>query len=117
MVLADVMVKHATPPPGLTLEQAGRDTWERAGADALILSGSETGVAPAMERGHRLRQALPDARLLVGSGASPNNLAEIAGFADGVIVGSALKKDGRASNPVDPRAAAAFRQAAAKVGW
>ena len=43
LILADVMVKHATPPPGLTLESAARDCWFRGLADALIVTGSETG--------------------------------------------------------------------------
>jgi membrane complex biogenesis BtpA family protein len=116
-VMADVMVKHATPPPGLDLEQAGRDTSERAGADALIISGAATGAAPDMEDGRRLRKALPEALIYIGSGANPSNLGEVASFANGVIVGSALKRDGQAENPVDLDAARAFRAAAARVGW
>jgi membrane complex biogenesis BtpA family protein len=116
-ILADVMVKHASPPPGLTIEQAGLDTFERAGADALIVSGAGTGVAPELEDGRRLRKALPKAPILVGSGATVANLAQLAEFADGVIVGSALKRDGLATNPVDPQLADRFRKAAAGVGW
>ncbi|NIW74677.1 MAG: phosphorybosylanthranilate isomerase, partial [Gemmatimonadetes bacterium] len=43
VVLADVMVKHATPPPGLTIEQAAADLWERSGADGIVVSGTGTG--------------------------------------------------------------------------
>lgn len=116
-ILADVMVKHATPPPGLTIEQSGLDTWERGLADALIVSGSGTGVSPDMDEGRRLRKAVPEATIYVGSGATIANIEELATFANGVIVGSALKQQGLAANPVNPTAARAFRQAAAGVGW
>ncbi|CAN5224592.1 BtpA/SgcQ family protein [soil metagenome] len=116
-IMADVMVKHASPPPGLTIEQAGLDTWERAGADALIVSGAGTGIAPELDDGRRLRKSLPHAQIFVGSGATPANLGELASFADGVIVGSALKRDGNAANPVDSQLSASFRRAAAGVGW
>lgn len=116
-IMADVLVKHATPPPGLGLEQAGLDTWERGGADVLIVSGSGTGLPADPDDGRRLRKAVGDAPIYVGSGARIENLHELATFANGVIVGSALKHQGIAANPVDPSAARAFREAAAGVGW
>jgi hypothetical protein len=110
-VLADVFVKHAVPPPGLTLEQAALDTWERAGATALVVSGSGTGVAVNLEDLRRVRAAVPDAPLVVGSGATPETLAAIAPLAGSVIVGTALKLGGVAS-PVDPARARRFVEAA-----
>jgi uncharacterized protein len=116
-ILADVFVKHATPPPGLTIEQAGLDTWERGGADALIVSGTGTGAAPDLEEAARLRKAVPDATILVGSGASSANLGALAELANGAIVGSSLKVDGRVSGQVDPDRARDLIRAAAAVGW
>jgi membrane complex biogenesis BtpA family protein len=116
-ILADVLVKHSTPPAGLTIEQAGLDTWERAGADALIVSGTGTGHAPDAEDAYRLRKTIPEARILIGSGVSPSNLAELAEIANGAIVGSHLKQDGKAENPVDSIRAREIVEAAAVVGW
>ena len=116
-ILADVFVKHASPPSGLTIEQAGLDTWERGGADALIVSGIGTGAAPDLAEAARLRKAVPDAAILVGSGASAATLGALAEIADGAIVGSSLKVDGRASEQVDPDRAREFVLAAARVGW
>jgi hypothetical protein len=116
-ILADVFVKHATPPFGLTIEQAALDTWERGGADALIVSGTGTGAAPDLEEAARLRKAVPDAKIFVGSGASAATLGALAEVADGAIVGSSLKANGRISDQVDPDRARELVRAAALVGW
>lgn len=100
-ILADVLVKHATPPAGLTAADAARDTSERGGADALIVSGAATGAATPVQRLHEVRSAVPDALLLVGSGLTAANAAELLAVADGAIVGSAVQQDGRAGNAVD----------------
>jgi hypothetical protein len=115
--LADVFVKHATPPPGLTIEQAAADTWERGGADALIVSGSGTGSPPDLETLGRLRKAMPGTVLLVGSGTTTDNVSDLAELADGAIVGSSLKKDGGVHQPVDAGRAQALVAAARRAGW
>jgi len=43
-----------------------------------------------------------DVPLLVGSGATPETVAELLSLADGVIVGTALKRHGDVAAPVDP---------------
>jgi predicted TIM-barrel enzyme len=107
-VWADVFVKHATPPPGTTLAQAAADTYGRGGADALIVSGTATGTEPDIEQFAQVRAAVPDARLLAGSGASAATIAGILQHADGAIVGTSIKVDGRTTAPVDPERAAEF---------
>jgi hypothetical protein len=111
-VLADVFVKHATPPPGLSLEQATTDLWERSGADAIVVSGPGTGQA--VDRAHlqRVRSAAPGAPLYVGSGADPASAAALLEVCTGLIVGTAVKVDGVTTNPVDPVRAQALVRAA-----
>jgi hypothetical protein len=116
-ILADVFVKHAAPPPGVTIEQSGADTWERGGADALIVSGMGTGAEPDLDLARRLRVALPEATILIGSGATSTNLSRLAKVANGAIVGSSLKQGGRPSQPVDFARAAALVEAASAIGW
>ena len=99
-VFADVFVKHATPPAGLTIEDAALDTWERGLAYALIVSGSGTGRPTAVSDVERVKAAVPDARVWIGSGVTADNVTELFRFADGAIVGSSLKPDGRADQPV-----------------
>jgi membrane complex biogenesis BtpA family protein len=100
-ILADVMVKHASPPAGLHLVEAARDTWERGHADALIITGTATGARTDPARVGAVRSAVPDAPLIIGSGVSPATVADALARADAVIVGSALEADGVAGRPVD----------------
>lgn len=100
-ILADVMVKHATPPPGLDLAQAARDAHERGLADGLIVTGQATGAATDCDRIRVVKEAVPNAPVWIGSGLSVENLAELLPLADGAIVGSALMRGGRAGQPVE----------------
>lgn len=111
-VLADVFVKHATPPPGLTIEQAAGDLWERAGADGLIVSGSGTGQPLDLQRLDAVRGALPDAPLYAGSGVDAATVGTLLRVCDGVIVGTSIKQDGITTAPVDPIRAKALVAAA-----
>lgn len=111
-ILADVMVKHATPPPGLTIEQAAADLWERSGADGIIVSGSATGHPLDPAELAAVHKTVPNAPLYAGSGVNPDNVAMILGSCAGVIVGTALKVDGVTANPVDPERAATLVEAA-----
>jgi len=101
-ILADVLVKHATPPPGLTVEAAAADTWSRGLADALVVSGIGTGKETDLDRVVRARAGAPGAPVLVGSGVTPATAARVLGVSDGAIVGTALAREGRAGAGVDP---------------
>lgn len=111
-VLADVHVKHAVPPSGLGLVDAARDTWERAGADGLILTGTATGAPTPLDDLREVRAAVPSAPLFVGSGATPETAAALLGVADGLIVGTWVKRSGVVTESVDPQRAVAFVVAA-----
>ena len=111
-VLADVMVKHATPPPGLTIEQAASDLWERAGADGIVVSGPGTGRPLDRIELDAIHEAVPEAPLYAGSGVTSDTIAGVLEVCMGAIVGTATKIDGITSNPVDPARAAAIVEAA-----
>jgi len=102
-ILADVHVKHAVPVGDWPLEDAARDTLERGLADALIISGSGTGMAADAADVQRVRNACPKARILLGSGVTSENIRDFIHAADGFIVGTSLKAGGKVSNPVDPK--------------
>jgi len=111
-ILADVFVKHAVPPAGLTLTQAVRDLCERGGADALIVSGSGTGEPTEIADIDQVRAACGHLPIYVGSGATLETIVQILRHADGAIVGTAIEVDGHTAHPVDPGRAAAFVAAA-----
>ena len=110
-ILADVHVKHATPLSMPDLVQAAKDTAYRGLADALIVSGPATGAPAQLDDLRRVQQAVPERRVLVGSGATSETVGELLTVASGVIVGTALKPRGDLSAPVDAPLARAFVQA------
>ncbi|MEM7391652.1 MAG: BtpA/SgcQ family protein [Verrucomicrobiota bacterium] len=100
-IFADVHVKHATPLGNPTLEDSARDTLHRGLADALVVSGRGTGAEVDLDDLKRVRTACPDATILVGSGVTMESAPKILEQADGFLVASSLKQDGRLENPVD----------------
>jgi len=100
-IFADVQGKHAVPLAPVELEQEARDLVHRGLADALVVSGKATGAATPLGDVKRVRDAVPGVPLLVGSGVTPDSVAELLALADGVIVGTAVKRDGDVRNPVD----------------
>ena len=110
---ADVDKKHSVAFPGLDL--ATHIEWtEFYGADALIVSGRMTGAAPDLEKVREARR-LATRPMLIGSGSTEENIGAFLGSADGVIVGSSLKKDGVMQNPVDVNGVRRFMDAVRAV--
>ncbi len=111
-IMADVHVKHASPPHGAEIGEAASDAWHRGLADALVVSGSGTGAATAHTDLTAVKSSVPDAPLVVGSGARSDTVASLLHVADGVIVGTAVMEGGRAGTGVDSRRAAQLVTAA-----
>jgi membrane complex biogenesis BtpA family protein len=114
-IFADVHVKHGVPPAGYTLEQAARDLCERAGADALIVSGTATGVPTDLDHVHRVRASCPETPVYLGSGVTPESVADALAVADGAIVGTSIKVGEASGAPVDPNRARALVTAAGRA--
>lgn len=114
-VLADLKKKHASHAVTADLDVAAcARAAEFFLADGVIVTGSETGVAAedADVRAARTATHLP---VLVGSGATPDNVETFLRTADAVIVGSWIKKEGHWENPVDPERAREFMAAARRA--
>jgi len=90
-ILADVRVKHAVPLGERDLADEARDLRLRGLADVIVASGPATGAATDPGQVRRLRDALPDCPLAVGSGVTRDNWSGFSGLADGCIVGTSLK--------------------------
>ena len=102
-ILADVQAKHGLPLAPIPIELEARDCVSRALADGLVVSGVATGEPTPLGDLKRVRGAVPDVPLVVGSGVTADTAAELLSIADGLIVGTAVKRDGVLANPVDPR--------------
>jgi hypothetical protein len=98
-IFADVDKKHSVPFPGIDLQTHIQWT-EFYGADALIVSGKFTGNAPDVEKVREAKR-LATRPVLIGSGCSAENAAAFLPYADGIIVGTSLKRDGVMENAVD----------------
>ncbi len=92
-VMADVHVKHASPIGSMSVEDVARDAVERGCADAVIITGSRTGVAPDQSLLLRVKSSVK-APVVVGSGLNPENAKVLMRVADAAIVGSYFKAGG-----------------------
>ncbi|MEX0935740.1 MAG: BtpA/SgcQ family protein [Gemmatimonadota bacterium] len=101
LLLADILVKHAVAPPGLDAAQHARDTRARGMADALVVSGPETGRAADPLRLDSIRRAVPDAPIWIGSGLDPDSGPRLLRQAHGGIVGTVLHRDGDLNREID----------------
>ncbi len=100
-IFADVDVKHSAPLAVRPLEDEVADVIERGRADAVIVSGAGTGKATDPAKAEQVRRAAPHTPLFIGSGITAETIPHFRDHADGFIVGTALKKDGIATHPVD----------------
>jgi len=109
-ILADVHVKHAKSLSSESLALAIEETAGRGGADGIIITGSTTGRSPSHED---LSLALKAAKenqvpLYIGSGLTALGLSALPESTIGMIVGSSLRKGGKAGAPLDLKRGKAF---------
>jgi membrane complex biogenesis BtpA family protein len=96
----------------------GRSVADRArgaaflGVDAILISGPAAGTQLSMSDLRAAKDAVPDTPVIANTGVRAETIGEIFGIADGVIVGTSLKRDGVTWNPVDPVRAGAMVEAA-----
>jgi predicted TIM-barrel enzyme len=67
----------------------------------LLVTGSGTGKASPLEDVRAVKAAVPEAPVLVASGVTDNTLMETLRVANGVIIGTWLKRNGMVHEPVD----------------
>lgn len=113
-ILCDIQKKHASH--ALTADLTLADHAHAAeffGADGLIVTGRFTGAPTALADLEAVRGAtrLP---IVVGSGATPEQLPTLLERCDAIIVGSWIKRDGNWRNGVDAARAKQFASAARK---
>lgn len=102
-LLCDVDVKHSAPLAARPIEEEAEEVAGRGLADAVLVTGSGTGRGVAAADLERVLGAVR-VPVLVASGSTPEALPELR-RAHGVIVGTALRRSGRAGDPVDAEVA------------
>lgn len=81
-------------------------------ADVVCVSGPMTGESVRLSDLEIVKNAIPDTPVVANTGVRAENVRDILKVADGVIVGTALKKDGNTWNPVDLDSVRRFMEAA-----
>jgi membrane complex biogenesis BtpA family protein len=101
-ILADVDVKHSAPLAPRPLQDEVDDLIERALANAVIVSGAGTGKATDPQKVRQVKDATAGrVPVLIGSGITAETLKDFVPHAEGFIVGTALKAEGKPTNPVE----------------
>jgi len=108
LILGDFHVKHGSHQitTDRSLEEQAEDV-ETALADGLIITGLKSGSPPSVEDVKRIKGCV-SIPLFIGSGFSYENAEILLPFLDGIIVGSALKKNGIIENSVDQERVSRF---------
>lgn len=98
-IYADVNVKESRPVYDQTIEETIADALA-AEADAIIVTGLETGKPPVPAEIKELKKSTLEKPLLIGSGVNEENISELLKFADGAIIGSSIKEEGIINRPI-----------------
>lgn len=91
---------------GITLDT--RDVYEQISSgfaampiNGMLIGGPRAGLPPEASTLANVKEQYPDYPLILGSGSNPENIQELLTYADGVIVGTNIKRDGYLYNEVD----------------
>lgn len=101
-IFADVNVKESRTVISQDIE-VSIDEAIKAGADAIIVTGLETGKPPSSSEVKQLKEKVKDKPLFIGSGVNEKNIKELMKYADGAIVGSSIKEDGKIYQPISKK--------------
>lgn len=104
-VYADVQEVHGVPLGAKPIEDAAWEAVHEAFADGLFVSGKTAAESLAMIQA--VRKRLPATPVILGGGATGENITELLKFYDGVSVATWVK-NGDMKNPIDPDRAEQF---------
>lgn len=104
-IYADIYETHGVPLGAKTVEDAAWENVYEAFADGLFLSGKTP--ASSIELVKRARRRVPDTPIILGGGATGDNVRELLQYFDGVCVGTWIK-NGSLQNMVDEEKAKIF---------
>jgi membrane complex biogenesis BtpA family protein len=101
-VFYNVVPEFASPLGTRSVAERAKSIVVSSLADVILVSGPMAGQLPPIELIEEIKEAVPDFPVFLNTGAREDNIAEFLEVADGVIVGTSLKKAGYTWNKVDP---------------
>ena len=101
-IFADIHIKHSYPIMQRPIEYAAEDSYYRGLADAIIITGRKTGGDTNPEDIRRVRTALPELPLVVGSGVNEENVDNYISMVDAIIIATGLNIGGKVEAEPDP---------------
>lgn len=101
-IFADVHIKHSYPLMQRPIEYAAEDSYHRGLADAIIITGRKTGGDTNPDDVRRVREALPELPLVVGSGVNEENVEKYISMVDSIIIATGLNYGGEVEAGPDP---------------
>jgi len=108
-VFANITPEFASPLGTRDIAQRARSTVVSTLVDGILIAGAMAGSEPDFSLVQQAKDAVGEkVPVLLNTGAKQENIAQYLSAADGVIVGSSLKVDGKTWNPVDPQRVKAF---------
>lgn len=110
-VYADVYEVHGVPLGRKPIADAAWECVNEAFADGLFMAGKTP--AESIQMIKEVRKRLPDTPILLGGGATGDNIHELMQYYDGVSVATWIK-NGDMKNPIDPHRAKLFIDEAKK---
>lgn len=100
-IFADVHIKHGYPLSQRPIGQSARDAEHRGLADAILVTGLETGGETDPSDVKEVKEAVDFTPVFVASGVAEENFPAYKDIADGVILGTYLKEGNETEAPLD----------------
>lgn len=115
-VFANITPEFASPLGTRDVATRARSAVVSSLVDAILIAGSMAGAEPDFSMVKTAKEAVGDnTPVFLNTGARQENIRQYLTVADGVIVGSSLKVDGKTWNPVDPKRVKAFMDSVREV--
>jgi membrane complex biogenesis BtpA family protein len=116
LVMGNITPEFASPLGTRSVAQRARSAVTSSLLDVLLIAGPMAGAEPDLSVLREAKDAVEGrVPVLMNTGARADNIGAFLEVADGVIVGSGLKVDGRTWKRVDPARVTAFMAAVRKA--
>lgn len=114
-MLYNIYPESATYLGGRDIAEIARTTNFNCKPDAILVSGLTAGAPTDSQVLAKVKNALPDTYVFCNTGCKPETIADQLAIADGAVVGTTFKKDGKFENFVEYERVARFMEVVRSV--